>query len=644
MVVLCCRVFRQHPRNLSSGGCSSCGGAASEIDSSQENLSNQLYRAWLPTERTEIGSFGPGIFSQFDSKLQVSSGSNGNSIVFLNIVAGQSFYFVDGLDGDTQDGVFQDLRNKSAREIRMVNSSGATVTSPSAATEMIVTHWSGAKEKFQTIDLDPDTQATAYAGRLQKRIDRAGRELTVAYKSWTQAEIDASPSRQWQIDTVVDSFSNQLSFTYDTAQHGGRWCVTNVVRDDGPAVSFTYDADAMTSVQFADGSQSTYAYSQNTQNDTTMVTVVDDSTQSCDTCSAPEEVQTSDAGITMLANHYTLGYEDQNTVGIRIPGRRLQRSNSAGEVIWKNILPVNASTDRMMVISGGTAKVYYGDGSVQIISSYAESLGGGGGGVGGGGGPEARRQQKSRSRYVSANVVLVFQDYEINLEPAVYGATATLVQLQQGMVPSTTGLNGVQKTYEYDADKNRTKVSYTADGTFEKYAYNSFGQVTRKRTRNGEVVLTSYDSRGLKTSVEVGLIEVNNADVQTAAYAKTTYEYYPTGHASAGLLKYEMGPLYNSSNPTLYRTDYEYNAKGLVTKITETPDTANGARPVTLFSYNSKNQLISTTNPEGHVTTFAYDNMGRMTTTTYPDGSTEQTLYGAPASGNAGRVFKPRIA
>ena len=605
-----------------TSGCNSCGGGSAPTNTiEQGNSAFQLYRIGIPTQRSEQSSFAPGMFSQFDSKMHLSAQTGGTSIVFLNVVTQLSSYFVDGLDGDTQDGVFHDLRYNSAREIKMVNSSGATVTSASSATDLVATHWSGVKEKFQIIDLNPDVTAVDLAGRLTKRIDTDERELTVAYKSWTQTQLDSSPSRQWQIDTVSDSFSNQLTFTYDSTQHGGRWCVTSVARDDGPTVTFTYDSNNLTTTQFADGSQATYAYSQNTANNTTVLTTTD--------------VMSPDVtGVYQLANDYTNTYGNDNTFGYQIPGRRVQRSNHAGELIWKHVLPVNASTDRVMVINAGAAKVFYGNGSMQIISAYSESLGGGG--------PGASLKNKSRARYVSASRIAVFQDYEITLETAVIGSSGTRSQADLGVIPSETELNGVQKSYEYDTVGNRTKITYTADSTFEKFSYNSFGQVTRKRDRNANVVLTTYDSRGLKTSVEVGLSEVSNVDVQTADYAKTTYEYYPTTHASSGLLKYEMGPLYNSSTPTLYRTDYEYNSKGSVTKITQSPDTSGGTRPVTLFSYNSNNQLISTTNPKGHDTTFTYDSMGRKTKTTLPDGSTEQILYGASNSVNASRVVKTK--
>ena len=309
----------------------------------------------------------------------------------------------------------------------MVNASGVTVTSASQATELIATHWTGVKEKFQVIDLNPDPVAVSLAGRLTKQIGTSGRELNVSYKTWTQAQINASPSRQWQIDTVVDSFSNQLTFTYDTVQHGGRWCVSNVARNDGPAVSFSYNSDNLISSQFADGSQATYAYSQNTANNTTVLSTTD-------------VMNANVTGVYQLANDYTFPYGTNDGLGYRVPGRTLERSSHAGQVIWKHVLPVNAASDQVMVINAGAAKVYYGNGASQIISAYTQSLGGGGG-------PGASLRSKSGARYVSARKIALFQDYDITLEPTVYGSSGTLAQFQAGVIPAERELNGVQKSY-----------------------------------------------------------------------------------------------------------------------------------------------------------------------------------------------------
>lgn len=68
---------------------------------------------------------------------------------------------MDGLDGDTKDGTFHDLRNERVSGIDMLNSSGTLVTSVSQAASFVVKHRNGGKETYQKIDLDPDPNAAS---------------------------------------------------------------------------------------------------------------------------------------------------------------------------------------------------------------------------------------------------------------------------------------------------------------------------------------------------------------------------------------------------------------------------------------------------------------------------------------------------
>lgn len=580
---------------------------------------DQLNRIWIPTERTANSSFSPGYFSNFDSQMSIDYSSSGSSLSFLNVPQGRSLYFVDGLEGDTQDGEFHDLRNASAKKIRLLNSSNDLVTNPASAAKLIVTHWNGNEEEFGIIDLDPDATEVDYAGRLTHRRDTVGRELTITYKTWTNTQIAASPSRQWQIDTVTDEFSNELTFTYDTTQHLGRWCVTGVERQDGPTVTFAYGTDGLESVTFEDGSETTYAYSQNTANDTTVVTTTD---------VMNEEL----TGVFELANEYTSGAGNPPGISYNVPGRPLQRKNHDGELAWKQVMPIDPADDAIMVIRAGSATIVYGDGTAQKVSSFSES---------GGGTEGVQLDRKLPSQYVTS-MALGFAGYDVALDTTVYGLDATTTQLDQLIPAGATDERGVEKEYEYDSNGNRTKITYTADSTFEEFSYNTFAQETRRRDRTGNVTLKNYDSQGLLTSVETGILATTGGDVHQGEYAVTTYEYYPSTHANAGQLQYEKGPLWSSTNATLHRTDYEYNSDGQVTKITGPAAVASGTRPETTFSYNTAKQLASKTDPRGLTINYEYDTMGRLVKTTYPDSSTEQTLYAAPTSGDAGHVVKTK--
>jgi hypothetical protein len=135
-------------------------------------MASDLRRVWIPNNRIAHSSLSPGFYSQFDSQLHLFPEAGGNSIYFFDVFAHRVFEFVDGLQGDTLDGVFNDLSNAHAKKIELLNSSGAVVSSLSSAAAAKVTHWNGAFETFQLIDLDADTNAQQWAARLVDRKDR----------------------------------------------------------------------------------------------------------------------------------------------------------------------------------------------------------------------------------------------------------------------------------------------------------------------------------------------------------------------------------------------------------------------------------------------------------------------------------------
>lgn len=286
---------------------------------------------------------------------------------FVNTYAKHSFVFVDGIAGDPVeggsvafDGVFHDVVNASSRKIELLNASNSLVTSASNATKFKVTHWSGLVEEFGLIDLDPSTSTEVWAGRLTKRVDTVGRELNVVYTTWTPMQLAESPSRQWQIDTISDSYGKSLAFTYDTVQHGGRWCVTQVSRNDGASVSFDYSSDALASIDYTNGSSTTFTYGQSSDNDTSAVTKVDakDSKRSA---------------VFHLANDYSIGISNPPTLAFRVPGQLLEKRTLNGESLMKISLPADPSADSILVIKEGAAKVVYGDGSEQNVISFTAS-------------------------------------------------------------------------------------------------------------------------------------------------------------------------------------------------------------------------------------------------------------------------------
>ncbi|MEP3480457.1 MAG: RHS repeat-associated core domain-containing protein [Fuerstiella sp.] len=218
----------------------------------------------------------------------------------------------------------------------------------------------------------------------------------------------------------------------------------------------------------------------------------------------------------------------------------------------------------------------------------------------------------------------------------------TVDDFYQGTIPGETDKTGREYSYEYDTDGFLTKKTFDADSTYEEYAYNSFKQTTRIRDRQGNVVQYEYDANGNLTKQKTGLKEVGGQDVAQSEYAERQWDYYPVGHANAGLLKTAYDAEWDGSSTDLHRTDYEYNAHGLMTKKLESASVTGGDRPETLWTYDTEDRVATTTDPGGHQSDDTYNDRGQLIEKEYDDPSTEQTLYGALGTPEEGLVVKTK--
>ena len=85
-----------------------------------------------------------------------------------------------------------------------------------------LTTLSGVEFLFEIVKANSDPDARRMDGRYIQTKEPRGITTNITYKAWTQAEIDASPTRLWQINQVVDSFNRTMTFAYYTNQIGGR--------------------------------------------------------------------------------------------------------------------------------------------------------------------------------------------------------------------------------------------------------------------------------------------------------------------------------------------------------------------------------------------------------------------------------------
>ncbi|MFN0157205.1 MAG: RHS repeat-associated core domain-containing protein [Bacteroidota bacterium] len=195
------------------------------------------------------------------------------------------------------------------------------------------------------------------------------------------------------------------------------------------------------------------------------------------------------------------------------------------------------------------------------------------------------------------------------------GVTQTFTYDALGNVLTATNGNGNTSSFTYDAQGNLLTATYPIGS--QSFSYDNSGNLTSWTDPNGHTTTYSYDLLDRLTSTTDPLP------------ATTTFSYDandnlisvtdPNGHS----ITYSYNGrdrVYAVTVPAGSRL-LTSNAKGLPTQSTD----FNGN--LTLYAYDSKNQLVSITNAMGHSSNFAYDNAGNMITASDFNGNMTAYLY-----------------
>lgn len=607
------------PVAMSQSGCGSCGGggpvSGNVASGTSPYTTHKATRNWAPWNRPTQSSFGPGVFSNYDSKIYFYPDAvAGVTASVFDAEKGRTFNFVDGLDGDTADGVFHDLRNRAYKSLTMKDASGNVVTSLSQADHAELLYWGGLQEQYDVFDLSADPMSQEFAARLESATDTNGNTISIAYRDalaagsggFTAQELTDSPDRQWQIHQITDRRGDVFTYSYQSTQESGRWVVEKIDFPNSIDVDYSYADGHLSTVDHPNGDVSSYTYGQDSVAQTATVVL-----------------QTAGAGpartIHLTNDYMTLDASGQAQVINQPQGILRMSVSSAGETLSMIVPDSNQA---------GVYDLYHGTGSASNVVV----------GV-------------SHQYYADGwTPVLVEDPANMSITPdgtpedeyAAVAPSTTIEDFYQGTIPGETDDTGRDFTYDYDTDGFLTKKTFVADSTYEEYAHNSFKQLTRLRDRQGNVTAYEYDANGNMTKQKTGLKEVGGQDVAQPEYAELQWAYYPTGHANAGQLKTAFDAEWDGSSADTHRTDYEYNARGLMTKKLESASITGGDRPETNWTYDANDRVATTTDPGGHQSDDTYNDRGQLIEKEYDDTSTEQTLYGALGTPEEGLVVKTK--
>lgn len=578
-----------------SDGCVTCG----VIKQQHPVPTLELKRYHRFRDVHEQSSFGPGVFSNYDMNLQISADGVGSRIIFFDPEYFWRIQFEDGLYGDTKDGVFyEDLRpEEKARIVDKLTlfdgplGTGNITSDINLAQSAVVRNLHGRLAIFGIITMG----SGELMGRLVRLEDRHGYGITINYKTFTPAEILASPTRQFQIDTTTDANGRIATFSYHPAQVAGKWVISSVLLPNQQTVSYSYSGGYLTGIQHPDSTQSTFVFGVDGTTNTTTIQFHD--------VAAEETHRSKTIYLTNIFNFVGANYGTSFTSSSSLLIRMVV--NGASEVAYLNLFP-----------SGGTL-IYEGGHQVKKIQTgaYINFL---------------KKGWVFNPTATTQATMFPGGSFAINGGSNIIGS---IQQYYRNTPQEYIDEKGVIFHMLYDTEGYLIEKKRYYDGAYESFSYNQFKQKTRIRDMEGRVELMTYDAQGNLTQKQVGIKEIAGIDTNQPEYAVYQWEYYPAGHPNQYLKKAAIDANGN-------RTEFIYNANQFLIQEIQAPDNLGDAQAVVAYSYDSYGRILSSSDPRGRTTVFEYDQRDRQIKVTYNDGSADRLFYGQAGSGNENLVVK----
>lgn len=627
----------------SDAGCSSCSSTGISGSGLPEL---EIVRRHRFRDQTEPSSFGPAVFSNYDIHLYLHHSGDGTTDT-IDIFDPQdpsprrlTLVYDEQTSGPLM-GTFYDQLSRAIKEVRLLDAGGNLETDHGTAVAAELRSFHGHKFLFELFSTTPPipewADSVSYAtstvvihnnthyfcysahtsdaatepgvgmdwetrwvdiemdwlnnpppvvlnGRLTAITDRNGYGIELSYQEWTTQEIEESPERQWQIDTVTDSYGRVATFTYAAQQVSGRWVVEEIELPGSQVLEYEYSNGNLSKVVHPDASESTFTFTPETTSQTTIAAIVDPA------AGRSEEVY--------LTNNFVI-YDDMGLgMGVMNQSSQLVRMvvNGEDEVHYFNMRAQGGETEHWIYEGGGQLKFIHG---TQWAWYYTDW--------------DLEQDEMTEDWFIDG-------DQETSY--AWRNGAATLMNAS-----TVTNDQGITTNHTYDDDVFPTQTTYS-DQTTETTTYNDFKQVTRFKDRENHVTLYTYDTQGNLLTKEVGLTDDGNGgETQENEYAIYEWEYYPAQHANEFMLKASIDANGN-------QTDYEYDTNNRLTKIIEPPDNSGGARAETVYTYDMLGRLATVTDPEDRETSYDYDSKNRIVKVTYDDSSTERTIYGTGFEAN----------
>lgn len=569
------------------GGCGDCAGSAG----GGTNLpAVSFQRILIPNNQVVIGNSSPGVFYSFDQRLQIfpnGLGTNKHAATFFDPVSQFTFYYED-LDND---GTYEAEQGTHFGSFTMKDGQGVTVTDPTLISDpnvdvfVVLTRHNGWEYRFELVDAPVyDAEPVSPLGRLTQIKTPQGKTIDFTYKSFTAAELEASPRRRLQIDTISDGYNNLATITYNPAQQAGRWVISNVNVNSGQdTLEYLYNSNGhLETVKRNSVIKSSYTYGTDTQWQAATISWVEegDGVGDVETLYLSQDYREWD---NQLVNQYSMA----------ILGRGDGANNR-----YMSVSRDSANPGMYRIFYRGKLIEWSRGASVLYYTSFTQNGSG-------------------------------YHSYSGTAESTyAHHPSITAQQVLEAKPPTLVSATGYTTTQTYDANGNPAQTNYP-DGTYELRQYNSVNAITYFRNRGGFVTLTEYDANYNVVRIARGLKDVSGPGSETAepeAVQKIS-GYYPAGHQNEGLLHWTATVPYAAGAvvkpPADQCEEFLYDTNNRLVEVHKPTPEGQVSRPIVKNEWTN-GKITTTRNEHNQPTVYDYDALGRLKTTTHPDTSTEQ--------------------
>ncbi|MCM8527765.1 MAG: PA14 domain-containing protein, partial [Lentisphaeraceae bacterium] len=450
-------VVEYEPKNPDAN-CKSCSGG--NVGESTLKLV-ALHRYHRFRQMSDRGSFGPGIFSNFDNYFTLyMSGSTPRVDMFFGADLSMRRYFKQG-------SAFVETFSRSSKKLEIRKADGTPTTVISEADHAVIESFKGEIYKFEIFEIDEFTKG----GRFVEYTDRNGFKVVLDYVYDKDAEISDS-SEKYKINTITDDTNRTLTFSYLGETRNGMWVVSSVALPNGSSIQYNYGTEAndhLSSVIYPDGTSSTFT-SEVQSDGQTKVTIFE----------AGEKGKHRNKCILL----------DSNFNGGAIGRDGVQYFNQASLLVNKIEIGDEGEQESAFEIyqnpnHHNNRRVFQGGNQLKSVNIATASY-------------YKEWEKPDPNSFFDGFQGLKTEESSTKGDWKFYLANA------QMRPPVMTDKHNVKYKYVYNSSNRLTKKIYE-DNTFERKSYNEFNQVTRHRDRLGRVTHWEYDSRGNLTKKIVGL-------------------------------------------------------------------------------------------------------------------------------------------